>query len=127
MGVISAVAHQPATTTMAFFLFICSRVSPTYSQSTRRALEAPSLQEPLALVRAPVCLTATTGRVNTAIGSVAATAGQCRRSEAAVFAASSLTFGMETDKSSSPNKTVLFRGLMQKKNKKGEVKGKKQM
>lgn len=88
--------------------FISFRVSPTYSQSTRRALEVPSLQEPLALVRDPVGLTATTGRVNTAIGSVAATAGQCRRSEAAIFAASSLTFAMETDKSASPTRTFFF-------------------
>lgn len=85
LGVLSPAAHRPATTIMASFSGISFRVSPTYSQSTRRALEVPSLQEPPAPVRAPAGLTATTGRVNTAIGSVAATAGQCGRSEAAVF------------------------------------------
>lgn len=55
-----------------------SRVFPTSSQSIRRALGAPSLQEPLALVQALECLRAMTGTVNTAIGSVATTAGQLR-------------------------------------------------
>lgn len=61
-----------------FVLYVCFvlRVSPTFNQSIRRALGVPSLQEPLARVQAPEWLRATTGTVNTAIGSVATTAGQ---------------------------------------------------
>lgn len=56
--------------------FITFRVFPTFSQITRRALEDPSLQEPLGQVRVLEWLRPMSGRVNTAIGSVATTAGK---------------------------------------------------
>lgn len=60
-------------------VIVSFRVFLTSSQSTRRASEAPSPQEGRAPGRAPGCLRATTGTVNTAIESVATTAGQWRQ------------------------------------------------
>lgn len=60
-------------------VIVSFRVFLTSSQSTRRASEAPSPQEGKAPGRAPGCLRATTGTVNTAIESVATTAGQWRK------------------------------------------------
>lgn len=57
-------------------VFLFFRVFLISSQSIRRALEVPSLQEPPVLGRALECLKAMTGTVNTVIESVATTAGQ---------------------------------------------------